>query len=389
MARVLYVAVDGWHFFNHQLPVALAAQRAGHEVAAAAAADPYVAEIEAAGVPFVALAMRKSRSPAAAWAALRAMTWLFRTRRPEIVQVSSLRVAALGGLAARRARVPALVRVLTGRGYVFTEGSAPLRAAVSACWRAGRTPRAWTVFQNQDDRRLFLELRLAAAEASSVVPGAGVDLARFRPRPEPEGPPTVLYLGRMLRAKGVAELVEASRRLRAAGLPHRLLLAGRPDPGNPSSLTTAELEAWQAAGDAEWLGHRADAPALLAGCSLLALPTAYGEGLPRVLLEAAASGRPALATLAPGCVDAVGDDETGLLVAPRDLAALCRALERLLTDPALRRRLGAAARRRAEAEFGLDAVVGHYLGLYQRLMGSSAAVAPAGPVVGRPGERQA
>jgi len=376
VARILYVAVDGWHFRNHQLPVALAARRAGHEVAAAAAADRYAPEIEAAGVEFLPLPLRKSRSPRHAWAALRALTRLLRSRRPELVQLSSLRVAALGGLAVRRAGVPAMVRVLTGRGYVYTEASWPLRAAVSACWRSGRAPRSWTVFQNPDDRRDFLERRLAEAGASSVVPGSGVDLDRFQPRPESAGPPALLYLGRMLRSKGVGALVQSSQELRRAGIEHRLQLAGAPDPGNPASLSERQLRAWQESGAAEWLGHRRDAPELLAGCAALVLPSAYGEGMPRVLLEAAACGRPAVTTDAPGCADAVRDGETGLLVPAGDSPALTEALARLLRAPELRRQMGQRARRLAEAEFGLEVVAGHFLEVYEHLLGGSAAPPP-------------
>ncbi|RMH01493.1 MAG: glycosyltransferase family 1 protein [Planctomycetota bacterium] len=373
MARLLFLAVDGWHFANHQQHVAAAAAACGHEVEVAVGADEHVGRIRRSGLRCHPLPLRKTRRPAAALRALGAMTDLLRDRRPDLVQLSSLRVGALGGIAARRAGVPVVVRVLTGTGYVFTAGSALLRRMVETLWRRGGTARTWTVFQNAADRDLFLSRGLAVAERTVLIPGAGVDLARFRPRPEPPGPPVVLFLGRMLRAKGVPELIAASGTLRAQGLEHRLLLAGEPDPGNPTSLDRAWLTQRTKAGETEWLGFRNDPEELLAACALLALPTKYGEGLPRVLQEAAACGRPVVATDLPGCRQAVAAGRTGILVPPGDQGGLVEALRGLLTDSSLRSRMGREARRRAEAEFDRDRLAAAFLDLYDRALAAASA----------------
>jgi glycosyltransferase involved in cell wall biosynthesis len=368
VARLLFTTVDGWHFWNHQMPLAEAALDAGHEVVVAAGADEHLPRIAAAGVEVRPLDLRRTRRPLDARRALRELESLLRAERPDLAQFSSVRAATLGGLAARRAGVRRVVRVVTGRGYVFQGAPAPLRWAVEALWRRGRSSGERCVFHNAADRELFVRRGLADPARSLVVPGSGVRIDATPPPPEPEGVPVVLYLGRMLAPKGLPELVRASLALRADGVEHRLVLAGRPDPGSPQSLDAATLERWQREGAAEWLGHRADVAPLLASCALLALPTRYGEGLPRVLLEAAAAGRPVVASDAPGCRDAVLPGETGLLHPPGDEATLAAALRELLLDREARVRMGAAARGRAEREFDAARVAARFAALYEELL---------------------
>ncbi|MBC8328937.1 MAG: glycosyltransferase family 4 protein [Planctomycetes bacterium] len=372
MPRLLFVALDGWHFSNHQMAVARASREAGLVVEVVAGADRFSEEITQAGFPFHPVSIRKSRRLGDARATLRELCAVFRRLQPDLVQISSLRAAVLGGLAARRAEVPAMIRVLTGRGYAFTEGPALMRGGIRWLWRIGRAPRNWTVFQNPEDRDFFLANGLADGDALSVVPGAGVDLVRFQSSPEPAGTPVVLYLGRMLRAKGVVELVAACRRIRLTLPGLRLVLAGAPDPGNPTSLSEEELRAWHKTGDAEWLGHLRDVPSLLASCHLVCLPTQAGEGMPRALLEAAACGRPVVATRVPGCTQAVVDGETGLLVEPGQPAALRQALWELLGDPRRRAAMGGQARARAEAQFGEERVAAEFLRIQRRLLRAEA-----------------
>lgn len=368
MSRILWIAVDGWHFRNHQLPLARRVVAAGHQVEVAAGPGLRSAGEPAGGLPFHALPLRKTLRPDHAWRAVRAIARLARELRPNLVQLHSVRAVVLGGLALRSAGIPVL-KLVSGRGYAFTGAPAPLRAAVAGLWRHGpRGAGTWTAFQNQEDLEACVGAGLAERGRASLVAGSGVDLEVLRPRPEAPGPPIVLFASRMLRSKGVGELIEASAALRRQGVVHRLLLAGAPDPGNPASLRASQLRAWHAGGAAEWLGEREDIPELLARCAVVALPTRYGEGLPRILLEAAAVGRPAVATRAPGCIDAIEDGVTGLLVPPGDAPALARALAELLQDPERRAAMGRRARIRAEERFGLERVAASYLDLYRRLL---------------------
>jgi glycosyltransferase involved in cell wall biosynthesis len=172
----------------------------------------------------------------------------------------------------------------------------------------------------------------------------------------------------MLREKGVPYFVEAARALRARGVSAEFLLAGNPDPDNPGSISHDELTRWHVEGHVSWLGHVADMSSLLGSVHVVCLPTHYGEGVPKVLIEAAAAGRAIVATDVPGCREIVKHDDTGLLVSPRDVDGLACALQRLIEDRDLRQRLGRQARRLAEASFATEQVVGATLDVYRQLL---------------------
>jgi glycosyltransferase involved in cell wall biosynthesis len=178
----------------------------------------------------------------------------------------------------------------------------------------------------------------------------------------------VLFAARMLWDKGVGELIDAVRMLKADGVPFRMLLAGAPDRSNPVAVPEARLRAWEAEGLVEWLGHRDDMPALLAQSNIVCLPSYYREGVPLTLIEAAACGRPIVATDAPGCREIVQHGVNGLCVAPRDPTALVEALRRLIADPALRRSMGAAGHEWVRAHFTVQRVIEQTLVVYAELV---------------------
>jgi glycosyltransferase involved in cell wall biosynthesis len=228
-------------------------------------------------------------------------------------------------------------------------------------------PNVRVLVQNPDDRDQIARLTGATP---ILIPGSGVDVKRFVPRPEPPPPVVVLLASRMLQDKGIGELVEAARRLRAEGSDARFALVGKPDPGNPRSLSEAQLRAWHTEGCIEWWGHRADMPEVLAQAHVACLPSYYREGLPKFLLEAAAAGLPLVTTDSTGCREAVEPGHNGLLVPARDPAALASALAALIRDPGLRQRMGARSRELAETRFAADAVHRAVLGVYDRLLES-------------------
>ena len=370
--RLLFVANVAWFFTSHRLSHAVAALRAGYDVHVAAAPDETVGAIEAAGIAFHPVPV--GRSGGAGWSDLvagRALLALYRSLRPDIVHHVTMKPVLLGSWAAWVAGVPAVVNAISGLGTLFlAEGRwAALRRRLAlgllrpACARPGVAG----IFQNPDDRSVFLRLGIFSPELAVLIPGAGVDLELFRPQPEPPGVPVVVLPGRMLRDKGVLEFVAAAQELARRGVRARFALVGGIDAHNATALTLEELDAL-ARPPVEWWGQRDDMPAVLAGSHVVCLPS-YREGLPRALAEAAAAGRAIVTTDVPGCRDVVEDGRNGLLVPPRDAAALAVALERLLGDPGLRARLGQAGRELAVEKFGLGAIIESTLGLYARLAG--------------------
>jgi glycosyltransferase involved in cell wall biosynthesis len=200
-----------------------------------------------------------------------------------------------------------------------------------------------------------------------LIPGSGVDADRFRPMPEPDGPVTVAFVGRMLNLKGVRTLMAAHRMLREMNSACELLLAGTPDPASPDSIPEVEVAAWSREPGVTWLGHVADVITVWRRAHIAALPS-HREGLPKSLLEAAACGRPMIATDVPGCREIVLHEKTGLLVPVSDPEALADAILRLAYSSALRVRLGVAARRLVDERFSADIIGKATVALYKRFL---------------------
>lgn len=373
MTRLLYVVTEDWYFRLHWLNLAVAAKRAGYDVAVATRvnAPEHAQAITDAGLRLLPLAInRASLNPLRELAAVDALTRLYRAEKPDLVHHVAIKPVLYGALAARRAGVAAWVNGLPGLGYVYASKdwkARLLRPVIGLLFRRLLNhPRSLVLLQNHDDARFFAD-GIVAPQRVACVRGVGVDVDRYRPAPEPDGLPVAVLAARMLWDKGVAELVEAARLLRLKQVPLRIALVGGPDPGNPRSVPEEQLKSWQAEGLVEWWGQRSDMPEVWRQSSIAVLPTTYREGLPTVLLEAAATGRPLLATDMPGCREVCRPEQTGLLVPPGDAIALADALKRLAEDAPLRARLGAAARSAAEVEFAVPVICAEVLALYRRL----------------------
>jgi glycosyltransferase involved in cell wall biosynthesis len=200
-----------------------------------------------------------------------------------------------------------------------------------------------------------------------LIPGSGVDVDLLRPMPEPDGPVTIAFVGRLLDDKGIRLLIAAHRLLRDRGANVNLLIAGTPDPANPASVSQAEAEAWGREAGVTWLGHVASDISTVWRRAHIAVLPSRREGLPKSLLEAAACGRPMVATDVPGCREIAIPGETGLLVPVDDAPALAAAIGELAGSAALRARFGARARQLAEQRFSADAIGRAIVDLYLRL----------------------
>ena len=368
--RLLYVVTEDWYFLSHRLPMARAAQAAGFEVHVATNVVDGRAAIEAEGftvhpVPFV----RGRLAPLATWRTILALRRLRREVAPAVSHHVAVQAAVLGSLAAI-GQPGASVNALTGFGYAFIAKSPKariVRAVIGLLLRRLiNRPDAVALVQNPDDRRDLLALGIAA-DRIVLIPASGVDVVRLKPSVEPPGTPRVGFVGRLLDDKGIRTLVEAHRLLRQRGTEVGLLIAGTPDPANPASVTQAEAEAFGREPGITWLGHVGDIAGLWAQAAIAVLPSRR-EGLPMSLLEAAACGRPMIATDVPGCREIVRPDETGLLVPPDDPAALADAIAALVASPERRVRFGAAARQLVVEHFAAHAIGRQTVELYRHLV---------------------
>ena len=362
--KLVYLVTEDWYFVSHRLPLAVAAQEAGYAVTVVTRCGDKCAAIRAAGIEVIDFAMaRRGLNPFGLMREILFVARLYRRLKPDLVHHVALRPVVVGGLAARLAGVRGVISAIAGMGYAFTGGRGGVLAAVLRGLLRLVLGRGIVIVQNPDDRRAVERLG-ADDQRVRLIAGAGVDVLRFSPRPEPEGRPVVLLAARLLWDKGVGEFVEAARQLRDQA---RFVLVGAPDAGNPASVSEAQLRAWVAEGVIEWWGEREDMPAVFNAAHLVCLPS-YREGLPKSLLEAMACGRACVTTDAPGCREAVRHEDNGLLVPVKDAAALAAAIARLLADPAARQRLGARGRARAEAEFSDQRVIAATLAVYRELL---------------------
>ncbi|MCC6648056.1 MAG: glycosyltransferase family 4 protein [Polyangiaceae bacterium] len=374
--RALLVVNTAAFYLSHRRPIGRALRAAGLDVTIAAAPSADAArEIEADGLRFEPLPLAPAgRSPSAEARTVAALVALYRRLRPDVVHHVTIKPVLYGSIAARALSIP-VINAVSGLGYAFIpQPGAPLahRAlgrGVDLAYRAALAgERTRVIFQNPDDLARFVEGGHVPRARTRLVRGSGVDLSRFAPAPRPAGPPLVVLPARMLRDKGVVELVEAARVVKRARPEVRFALVGGNDSENPATLSTAELEAWVTEGVVEWWGHRRDMPEVLRQASLVALPS-YREGLPLALAEAAACGRAVVTTDVPGCREVVRHGETGWLVPPRASGPLARAIEEALSDDAELDRRGAASRALAERELSVDAVVSQTLDVYRELLG--------------------
>jgi glycosyltransferase involved in cell wall biosynthesis len=371
--KLVFLVTEDWYFWSHRLPVARAARDAGFAVAVAARVRDHGERIRAEGFALHPLAWRRRGDGIiGAGRAIRDIAALYRRERPDILHHVALKPVLFGGIAARMAFArgaggPAVVAAVNGLGSGPRLARPALGRALRHAAKGGRI-----IVQNSEDGAVLAGLGIAP-ERIVLIRGSGVDTDYFTPLPEPPGKAvTVALVARMLRGKGVPDAVAAVRRLRSQGCAIELLLAG-PTDDNRDSLSDAELAALTTDPGVEWLGRVEDVREVWRRAAIAVMPSTYGEGVPKALLEAAACGRAIVTTDWPGCRDAVRVGESGLLVPPHDVGALADALAALAADPVRRRAMGRAGRALAEREFGEAGVARQTVALYHMAMRERAA----------------
>lgn len=340
----------------------------GFEVVVLSPSDPTRDRLIALGCRHIDLRMdRNGTSPLSELALMGRIRGVLRRERPSFVFGYTIKNNIYAGLFCRWLGIPFVPNV-TGLGPAFNEAGW-LNRVIRLLYRLAFARARMVFFQNPEDREFFLQAGLIAAERSRLLPGSGVDLARFAARPLPPAQEGLVFVlvARLLWDKGVGLFADAARILRARDPSLRFQLLGPIDADSRSAVPLAQVKAWVEEGVIEYLGAASDVRPAMAGAHCIVLPSWYREGTPRVLLEAAAMGRPSITTDMPGCRDAVLDRETGFVCQPRSLESLIDALESFVSmTPEARNAMGAKARSRAEAKFDEKFVIDAYLDLLLR-----------------------
>lgn len=318
--------------------------------------------------------------------AKKALVDLFREHRPDVVHAFHTKPAILATLAAAQARVPVRIRSITGLGRAFASNSIRAKAirpfyCIAQTYASRRA--SCTLFQNRDDQQFFLTHGLVEADHQMLVPGSGTDIeaidfsepsdigkSHLRDELNLHEGPIVLMAARMVRYKGVLQYLKAARLVRKRMPNVQFLLAGAESEDPKQAIPQSTFDEF--ADCVRVLGYRRDLPAVLSLATVVTLPTYYREGVPRILLEAAAMRKPLVATDMPGCRDAVIPGENGLLIPPKDEQALAEALlEILAKSPVERAEMGTKGRRRVVENFSMDQIAHTYATLYRKLLAHS------------------
>ena len=372
--KLLFLVAEDWYFCSHRLPLAAAAIEAGYQVSVVTRVNKHADAIVASGLTLIPLQfMRRSVTDVVnEFASIREILGIYRREKPDLVHQVGLKPVIYGSLAAHLVGVPSVVNALAGLGFIFSSRrllAHILRPIVKLVFFIlFKKGNSCVIVQNVRDREVLTqEVGLRPAHVR-LIRGAGVDLDVYDSRSPSLDPPLVVLVSRMLWDKGVADFVEAATRIYEAGTKARFALIGIPDPENPSSVPESQLRAWQDAGKVEWWGFRDDIPAVLAMASVVCLPTFYGEGVPKALIEAMACRRAIVTSDIPGCRELVEDGRSGILVPPRNVPALTAALKSLILDPVRCREMGEAGRALVKNSLSSSQVLKETLAIYAELV---------------------
>jgi glycosyltransferase involved in cell wall biosynthesis len=361
-----------WSFLSHRLPLGVEAIERGFDVTVFAVEEEGRGdEIRAHGIRFIPLpTTRGGRNPLVELRVLAFLYKIYKDEQPNIVHHVAIKPVLIGSLAARLAGVPKIVNTLTGLGSIYLNEdwrTTIYRVLITKLLKYTLNSEQVTlIVQNEDDFYFALSLGCVKINQLKIIKGSGVDLERFYFTDEEVSPVLRIILpARMLLDKGIKEFKQASQFLTSKYQDKAVfIMAGKIDGENISGVSRSELLIWNSQGGGTWIGHQEDVPRLFREAHIVVLPS-YREGLPKALIEAAATGRPIVTTDVPGCREVVEDGYNGLLVKPKDVSSLTEAIDKLITDSALRKQMGINGRKKVEAEFSVQMVLTETFKIYE------------------------
>ncbi len=348
--KIVICVTEDWFALSHFKPLMRRLLLLSRDVVVIARSSGRLAEIEELGVRTIAFEYhRSSMNPAREAATARSLAAILRAEKPDVIHLIAMKAIVLGILALGLAPRPRIVLHITGLGFLAISDS--MRATFAraiALKLLGRTVRrtsTWLLVENSEDLAFLKGAGADPGTRFTMLGGAGIDPDEFVVQPEPNNAvPIAAFVGRIIWPKGVDILMEAARLLSERKTPIIIELYGPTEDNNREAITHRQLESWSDGRKTHYMGITRDIVAVWRHADIFVLPARSREGMPRALLEAAASGRPLVVTDVPGCREFVSNGVEGLIVPPNDPVALADALERLARNPALRAQFGAAAR---------------------------------------------
>lgn len=380
MKRKLLMVVNvDWFLISHRLPIALAALREGYDVHLACRFTGRQDYLEGLGfkiheVPFSRAGVSMINEINTCFSIFK----LLRRLRPDVIHTITIKPSLYVGMIARALGMKGLIIAVSGLGLVFVSGGvgALLRKwIVVSLYKTAVNPKhTRLIFQNETDLGTIQNIVKPHPKNVHLIRGSGVDLTEYKYTNEPvESRLVVSLASRLLKTKGIYEFIRAAEIVGKSEFADRISfrLIGVPDVENPDSILPEEIEVWRRSGIVDCLGFRQDMTKVFSETNVVVLPSYYGEGLPKVLIEAAACGRAIITSDCPGCRDAVLDGVTGVLIPPKDPLALSNAILGLARNRGLVTQMGRAARKYAEKTFSIDSVVSDHLDIYENVLGKT------------------
>ena len=369
MKKILFIVNVDWFFISHRLPIALAAIKQGYEVHVACGITDKKTMLESLGLAVHPLTL--SRSGTGVFSEFKTLKQLFtiiKLVEPDITHSITIKPVLYGNIISRLLRVPTRVASISGLGYVFIASGIKakfFRVFIALLYRSALSDAKTVIFQNSSDRDVLKKLGAIKTEQELFIRGSGVDLSLYPVFPEPKDKLVVMLVARLLIDKGVYEFVKAAEIIKAQVDNVRMVLVGSTDPGNPNSVTMQKIKSWVDADIIEYWGHSSEVATTMSKSNVIVLPS-YREGLPKVLIEAAACGRAVVTTDVPGCRDAIEPNETGLLVDVKSASSLASGVLSLISNDNLRYKFAKNARKLAERDFNINDVVSMHLSIYSK-----------------------
>ncbi len=374
MPKIILAANTDWFLYNFRYALMHNLRARGFEVVLVSPDGKFVQRLREDGFQWYEWRLkRRSITPWLEVGSFFRLWQIYRREKPDIIHHHTIKAVLYGSLAAALSGIALVANSISGLGYVFSSTDPKaviIRKMIHPFYRRVlRKISSAVIFENQSDREYFFRQKYVYPQQTWLIEGVGADPRRFSPTPEPDGEVVILMAARTLWDKGVGVFVDAARFLKArVGV--RMVLVGEPDPGNPKTLEKGTLNAWHNQKIIEWWGWQQDMERVYRQSNIVVLPTMYGEGLPTTLIEAAACGRPIVATDVPGCRAIVHHNRNGLLIPQNDAPALAEAIEKLVRNPELRKRMGARGRQIVLEKFTHEKINRTTLDVYHHLLES-------------------
>jgi len=366
------VNVD-WFFLSHRLQIALTAQSNEFDVTIVAKDTGNKKIILNHGLRFIDLPINRSKlNILKDINTIQFLINLYRMEKPDFVHHITIKPVLFGSLAARLTKVKYVVNAISGLGHIFIGNNfldIVLRKFIKMFYKISFFKiNKKVIFQNKHDQALFIKSKIVRNYQTEIIRGSGVNLKEYKYISEGRSQIVILFASRLLWTKGIGVFIEAAKIILKEKINAKFIVVGRLDYDNPARVFEKEMINWQNDDLIEWGGHVTNVMDILAKSNIVCLPTFYGEGIPKILIEAASCGRAIIATDVPGCNDIVTHYHNGLLIPPHNVDALVESLKILINDDHLRMTMGKRSRELAENYFSIDLIVKQHMDIYRSFL---------------------